>query len=94
VDDQTVLLLLDGLWFSVKVEALPGAHRNYKMENGRQTWSLTAESRYDIILRRKISQAESEGSQACEQLYGSLVYAVSKRQLSKREMRAHGLTQI
>ena len=91
VDDHTILLLLDELWFLVKVEVLPDARRAYKLVGGRQTWSLTAESRHDIILRRNVSQADRDDVQACERLYGKCVYAVSKRQLSKQEIKNHGL---
>ena len=91
VDDHTIGLLLDELWFLVKVEALPAARRAYKLVNGRQTWSLTAESRHDIILRRNLSQAERDDVQTCERLYGKCGYAVSKRQLSKQEIKNHGL---
>jgi len=76
IDDHTLLMLLDGLWFSVRVDALPG------------------EPRYDVLLRRSVSHAKRDDCDECRRLYGSCVYAFSKRQLSKRELKKHGLRTV
>jgi hypothetical protein len=74
VDEHTLLLLLEDIWYGVGVEA------------------LSAESRYDAVLRRKVSHSEPADRRQCEHLYGSAaLYAVSKQQLSRRELKAHGL---
>jgi hypothetical protein len=74
VDEHTLLLLLEDIWYGVGVEA------------------LSAESRYDAVLRREVSHSEPADRRQCEHLYGSAaLYAVSKQQLSRRELKAHGL---
>lgn len=91
LDDHTLLLLLDGQWYSVQVAALPETYRVYSQTGRYPSWSYNAESRYDILLRRNISQAKEGDRQECLRLYGACVYATSKRQLSKREIKSHGL---
>ena len=74
VDEHTLLLLLDDIWYRVGVEA------------------LSAESHYDVVLHHKVSRAKPDNRRQCEHLYGSAtLYAVSKQQLSRRELKAHGL---
>jgi hypothetical protein len=69
IDEHTLLLLLEGIWYRVGLEALP------------------TEPQYDVVLRRKVSHAEPDDDR--KHLYGcARLYAVSKRQLSKRELRA------
>jgi hypothetical protein len=51
-----------------------------------------AGSKYDVVLRRNISRAVLADRRRCEHLYGSGdLYAVSKRQISTREINAHRL---
>ena len=72
---------LDGHWFAVEIAALPGAPASV----------------WDAVRRCRITQSPSRGRSALEervadQLYGRAnVYAVSKRQLSAREIRSYGL---
>lgn len=74
VDEHTLLLLLDDIWYRVGVKALP------------------AERRYDVVLHRQVSYAKLDDRKKCEHLYGSpALYAVSKQQLSRREIKAHRL---
>jgi hypothetical protein len=48
------------------------------------------EKRYDVVFRQMLSRYQQSGER--ERVYGSCgLYAVSKRQLSKRELKAHGL---
>lgn len=76
----------------MSVTKLPEVRRVYSSQTGRYpNWSYDAESRYDILLRRNLSQARSEDQRECLRLYGSWVYATRKRQLSKREIKSHGL---
>jgi hypothetical protein len=75
VDERTLLLLLEDIWFRVEVDLLP-----------------TAESRYDAVLRKNVSRAARADLQQCLHLYGSSdLYAVSKRQISRQEIKANGL---
>jgi hypothetical protein len=92
VDERTVLLLIEDAWFRVEVSALPGQQVTHSDVGGRLKRRVTAESRYDVVLRRNVSSSSSVDLEHCERNYGSSnVYAVGKRQLSKREIRAYGL---
>ena len=51
VDERTMLLLLDDVWFSVEVEALPKAHPVERVV-GQPRRRMTVEPRYDVVLRR------------------------------------------
>lgn len=54
--------------------------------------ALPAEPRHDVVLHRQLSYAKLDDRKKCERLYGSsALYAVSKRQLSRREIKAHRL---
>lgn len=54
--------------------------------------ALPAEPRHDVVLHRQLSSAKLDDRKKCERLYGSpALYAVSKRQLSRREIKAHRL---
>lgn len=90
LNDRTVLLRLDDLWFEVTLAELP-PDRVIEQKVGRECKKrFVAEKRYDIVLRRKVSRFEVDGERG--RLYGSSsLFAVSKRQLSKRELKAHGL---
>jgi hypothetical protein len=45
-----------------------------------------------VVLRKPVSREASADLRQCERLYGSSdLYAVIKRQLSSREIKAHGL---
>ncbi len=60
--------------------------------DGKPHWRRAAESMYDVVLRRNISRAISADRRQCKHLYGSDdLYAVSKRQISTREIKAHRL---
>jgi len=90
LNDRTVLLRLDDLWFEVTLAQLPADRVVERIIDGERKRKVAVERRYDIILRRDINRYEDSGER--ERVYGSReLYAVSKRQLSKREMKAHGL---
>jgi hypothetical protein len=92
VDERTFLLLLDDVWFRVEVDVLPMERSVERLIDGKPHRHMTAESRYDAVLRHTISRAAGADLQKCEYLYGSdKFYAVSKRQISTREIKAHGL---
>lgn len=92
VDERTLLLLLDGVWFRVEVAVLPKERLVEGVVDGKPHRRTTAESSYDVVLRRNISRAISADRRQCEHLYGSGdLYAVSKRQISTREIKAHRL---
>lgn len=92
VDERTFLLLLDDVWYRVVVDLLPKERFVESVIDGMRRRHVTAESRYDVVLRRNISRAIHADSQECRHLYGSTdFYAVGKRQISTREIRAHRL---
>jgi hypothetical protein len=92
LDERTMLMLLDGIWFQVVVDALPRERLIEVIADGRPQRQLAAESRYDAVLRRHVSRAVRGDGERCAQLYGARqLYAVSKRQLSSREIRVHRL---
>jgi hypothetical protein len=92
VDERTYLLLLNEIWFSVEVDVLPEERRVDRVIDGKLHRQMTAESRYDVVLRKNVSRAGRVESRQREHLYGSSgLYAVNKRQISAREIKAHCL---
>jgi len=95
LNERTFLLLLDDVWFRVEVDALPNSRHIEKVMGGRTRRYVVAEPRYDVVLRRHISRAMSDELRQCKRLYGSdELYAVSKRQMSTREIKVHGLRDV
>jgi hypothetical protein len=92
VDERTFLLLLDDVWFRVEVGVLPKERLVENVVDRKPCRHVIAEPRYDVVLRRNISRAMSAELQHCKRLYGSGdLYAVGKRQISTREIKAHRL---
>ena len=92
VDERTFLLLLDDVWFRVEVDVLPKERFVENVVDSKPHKHVIAEPRYDVVLKRNISRAMRADLQQCKHLYGSGdLYAVSKRQLSTREIKAHRL---
>ncbi len=92
VDERTLLLLLEGIWFRVEVELLPKECVVEDVIDGKARRRMAIDFRYDIVLRRNISRSILADRRQCEHLYGSGgLYAVSKRQISTREIKAHRL---
>ena len=90
LNDRTVLLRLDDLWFEITLAELPTGRVVERRVGGQCKKKIVYDARYDVVLRRAISLYSD--AQERERVYGSSsLYAVSKRQLSKREMKAHGL---
>jgi hypothetical protein len=90
VDESTLLLLLEDLWFRVEVGMLPKERVVESVVDGKPHRRVFAEPRYDVVLRKTISRAVHLDSRECQQLYGSSdLYAMSKRQISRREIKAH-----
>lgn len=91
VDERTLLLRIDDVWFRVVVDVLPEVRVVETSVDGKRREHATAESRYDVVLRQTTSRVMRADSERYE-LYGSRdLYAVSKRQLSKRELKVYGL---
>ncbi|MGC2260373.1 MAG: hypothetical protein WA594_18830 [Candidatus Sulfotelmatobacter sp.] len=92
VDERTYLLLLDDVWYRVETDVLPKERLVESVVDSKPHRHVIAEPRYDVVLRRNISRAVRADLQQCERLYGSGdLYAVSKRQMSTREIKAHRL---
>ncbi len=95
LNERTLLLLLDDVWFRIEVDVLPNNRYIEKVIDGRTLRHAVAEPRYDVVLRRSISRAMSHELRQCKHLYGSDdLYAVSKRQISTREIKVHKLRQV
>jgi hypothetical protein len=92
VDERTYLLLLNEIWFGVELDVLPDERLVDRVIDGKLHKQLTAESRYDVVLGKNVSRTMQAESRQREYLYGSSdLYAVSKRQISTREIKAHRL---
>lgn len=92
LNDRTVLLRIEDLWFEVTLAELPAAQTIEVKVDGQCKKKVVYEVRYDVALRRTFARSTHDVGKERERLYGSPdVYAVSKRQLSKRELKAHGL---
>jgi hypothetical protein len=92
VDERTFFLLLNGVWFLVEVDVLPKERIVESVIDGKPRRYTTAESSYDVVQRRNISRTILADRRQCEHLYGSSdLYAVSKRQISTREIKAQRL---
>lgn len=92
VDERTYFLLLNEIWFSVEVDVLPQERLVDRVIDGKLHRQMTAESRYDVVVRKNVSRTVRAESRQREYLYGSSdLYAVSKRQISAREIKAHCL---
>lgn len=92
VDERTVLLLVDDVWYRVELATLPQTRVVHKVVDGKPHKHVFPEPRYDVVLRRNVSRTVDADMQKCNHLYGSnAVYAVSKRQMSTREIRARQL---
>ena len=90
--ERTLLLLLNDVWYRVEVDVLPRERFVENATDGRPHRQVIAEPRYDVVLRRHISRVMGADLQQCEHLYGSKdLYAISKRQISTREIKAHRL---
>jgi hypothetical protein len=84
LDAQTQLRRIDGQWYEVKIAPLPPIVMKVKIENGRAMKQPCAEARFDFVLKKSISRLSSLPGHASVNSY-----AVSKRQLSRRELRKY-----
>ncbi|HKQ16287.1 MAG TPA: hypothetical protein VJT80_22900 [Steroidobacteraceae bacterium] len=79
LDEFTQLHLLDGEWYEVRLARLPTRARGDAQL-------------FDVITKRVVPREISDGREERARQYGSHdLYAVSKRQLSKREKKSYGL---
>lgn len=92
VDERTVLLLLDEVWYRVEVARLPEGRLVRRVVDGHARREFVTEPRYDVVRRRNVSRGDQGSEQQSNRLYGSAdLYAVSKRQMASREIRAYRL---
>jgi hypothetical protein len=90
INSRTQLLLLEGAWFEVDVESLPAVRIVETVVQGRVSRKRVADRRFDVVMKQQTSLEEHADERA--HLYGCRsVYAVAKRQLSRREIKAHDL---
>jgi hypothetical protein len=92
LDDCTQLHRLAGGWFLVQIAPLPHKHAAELSTERIAVRREDMNARFDVLLRRSTSLNQKADAAARRELYGSeSVYAVSKRQLSRREMKAYVL---
>jgi hypothetical protein len=92
VDEKTLFLRLEDIWYRIEVGVLPKGRLIEDVIDGKKGRRVSAEWRYDVVLRKSVSREASADLRQCERLYGSSdLYAVTKRQLSSREIKAHSL---
>lgn len=99
LDERTQLLKLEDAWFTVSVEPLPTG-KNPKIPKGQIHPREIPEYRFDVVTRELASRTDGRSASGPSHsrwrrrlwLYGSgELYAVQKRQLSKKEIKAYGL---
>jgi hypothetical protein len=94
VDERTLLLLVEGIWYLVELGVLPKERIVASVVDSTRRRRMFAEPRYDVVLRRAVSRSVQADLRQCKQLYGSMdFYAQNKRQLSSREIKEHQLRQ-
>ena len=92
VDECTQLHKLDENWFRVEVAPLPEEYVVEKTVDGRKAQRRVADWRFDVLLKRATSRLRYEDRAERMRLYGANdVYAVSKRQMSRREIKGNDL---
>jgi hypothetical protein len=92
VDERTLLLLVEGIWYLVELGVLPKERIVASVVDSTRRRRTFAEPRYDVVLRRAVSRSVQADLRQCKQLYGSMdFYAQNKRQLSSREIKQHQL---
>lgn len=90
IDDCRLLILLEGNWFEIRVEPLPAAQIVETTVLGKVCRKRVPVRCFDVV--RKLSTSLEQDDRERVRLYGSRsVYAVAKRQLSRRELKLHGL---
>jgi hypothetical protein len=91
ISADTQLLVVAGLWFEVVVEKLPEAIVTHAIVKGRHIRKVRAEPRYDVVLRKLVSRERDDEERVF--VYGAAdLFATNKRQLSRRELKDHGLS--
>jgi len=91
IDASTLLLRIDGEWYEVRTAALPAVREISEVRNGKVHLRYAGATVFDAVLKCKLHPMQHRMIDEREKLYGGDLYAVSKRQLSRREIAAHGL---
>src|SRR6185436_2191051 len=92
LDANTMLLRLNGLWFRVEVAVLPRPTKVIHDAPNEQRRAPYDERRFDVVMKRTTSRRVTGDDNERERLYGARgLYAVRKRQISRREMEQLGV---
>lgn len=92
IDAHTALMLIEGQWYEVKLAIMPAPQEVEYVNEGKLHRRSRVESVFDAVLKRKVNRREYCDLTERRELYGGdYIYAVSKRQLSRREIVAHEL---
>jgi hypothetical protein len=97
LDHNRWLMLIDGEWYEVRIAPLPEPVIEETRVNGKLRVKYIDRHVFDVVLKKRVRKWADNGPMQ-EYFYGvkgivrvTDIYAESKRQLSKREMIAHGL---
>ncbi len=85
-------MLLDGEWYEVQFASLPPIYIVEQVVAGKLSRRLVTDCVYDVVRKcevRRFCDGDVGEQSAVVVMEG--VYAVAKRQLSRREIAAHGL---
>lgn len=99
IDVSTLLLLLDDEWFEVKLAPLPPLYVVEKVIDGKRVHRWKSDPAFDAVLKSEVQRFDHNQIDRRRHFYGEgkhrydapEVFAVSKRQLSRRELQEHGL---
>jgi len=99
IDDRLMLMLLDEQWYEVRIAPLPPIYFEEKVVDGRLWRNRTSSRVYDVVLRCHVQRHCLDHADRQIHFYGKDrwgrsardVYAVSKRQLCRREIETYGL---
>ncbi len=92
IDEATSLMLLDGEWYEVRFAPLPPIYFVEEVVAGVASRRQVADCVHDVLRKCDVRRRADEGTgEQPGVVVMEDVYAVVKRQLSRREMAAHGL---
>jgi hypothetical protein len=90
--DGRWLLKIDGEWYEVQMATLPPEVIAERSALGDWPDKYRAGNVFDLVLGAKASRRDHHARNACDATHGApVMYAVSKRQLSRREIVKYGL---
>jgi hypothetical protein len=96
LNQRQQLHCVEGIWYLVELADLPACPVVITRENGKVSKTVDRQTRWDALLKDHLAALTATGRHSDDPItmYGRHgVYAASKRQLSSRELKQHGLQQ-